>query len=333
MPPWIRVANACCPRTLNSQTTPPVLQRLTMLRSLVCAVVLSPVVCAETPVGEKFDYKQVDGRSLAMYVTKPDDWKPGDRRPAILFFHGGGWVGGAPGQFTQHSTYFARRGLVCFQAQYRLLDKKKNEPPTVCIRDARSAMRWVRSQADRFGIDPDRIASAGGSAGGHLAATLGTINQHDEPGEDTTTATRSNAMLLFNPVFDNGPGEWGAKRVGDRTAEFSPAHNVTSATPPSIVFLGDQDALIPVSTLERFAASVKAAGGRCETLIFPGEGHGFFNYGKSGGQPYYKTVVACDRFLNSLGWLEGEPTLEKPRPKSKQTRGSAKQPPKKQPAS
>lgn len=301
-----------------------------MLRVLVCVLLSSPFVCAETPVGEKFAYKQVDGRSLAIYVTKPEDWKPEDQRPAIVFFHGGGWVGGVPGQFTQHSIYFASRGLVCFQAQYRLLDRKQNHPPTTCIQDARSAMRWVRSQADRFGIDPQRIASAGGSAGGHLAATLGTIDQHDEPGEDTSTSTRSNAMLLFNPVFDNGPGEWGAKRVGDRTAEFSPAHNVTAATPPCIVFLGDQDALIPVSTLERFAAKMKAAGGRCETLIFPGEGHGFFNYGKGGGQPYYKTVVACDRFLASLGWLDGEPTLAKPEPKSKQKQGGKRPAAKKQ---
>lgn len=284
---------------------------------MVIFVLGGQLQAAEKPVGQKYEYKQVEGRSLAMYVTRPDDWTPDDQRPAILFFHGGGWVGGAPGQFTQHSIYFASRGIVCFQAQYRLLDKKKNDPPTACIRDARSAMRWVRSRAKEFGIDPNRIASAGGSAGGHLAATLGTINQHDEPGEDTSTSTRSNAMLLFNPVFDNGPGEWGAKRVGDRVAEFSPAHNISPDTPPSLVFLGDKDALIPVTTLTRFQENVRAAGGRCETLIFPGESHGFFNYGKKGGQPYYRTVVACDRFLTSLGWLTGEPTLQPPPGKQK----------------
>lgn len=286
---------------------------------------LSSVVCAEPPVGEKFVYKTVDEKPLSIYVTKPDNWKSGDKRPAIVFFHGGGWVGGAPGQFTQHSVYFASRGLVCFQVQYRLLDRKKgNQPPTVCIRDARSAMRWVRSRAGEFGIDPDRIASAGGSAGGHLAATLGTIDQHDEPGEDTSTSTRSNAMLLFNPVFDNGPGEWGDQRVGERYREFSPAHNVTATIPPSIVFLGDKDALIPVSTLTRFQDNVKAVGGRCETKIFAGQSHGFFNYGKDEGRPYYETVVASDQFLKSLGWLEGEPTLSKPQSKQKRSKKTAK---------
>jgi len=262
---------------------------------IVCICLMSPFAAtAATPTGEKFIFKQADGKDLAMYVTKPKDWTASDKRPAILFFHGGGWVGGAPGQFTDHATYFASRGIVCFQAQYRLLNKKNNDPPEICIRDARSAMRWVRSRAAEFGIDPDRIASAGGSAGGHLAATLGTMDGHDEPGENTTVSVRSNAMILFNPVFDNGPGQWGAGRVGDRFSEFSPAHNITRETPPTIVFLGDSDKLIPVATLESFQAKMKSAGARCETIVFPGMPHGFFNKGKYDDVPYTKTDRAAD---------------------------------------
>ena len=223
-----------------------------------------------------------------------------------VFFHGGGWVGGAPGQFTEHSKYFASRGLVCFQAQYRLLDKKNSDPPTICIQDARSAMRWVRSNAKEFGIDPDRIASAGGSAGGHLATSLGTIDKHDEPGEDTEVSVRPNAMILFNPVFDNGPEGWGAKRVGDRYDEFSPAHNITKDTPPAIVFLGDMDNLIPVSTLESFATKMANAGVRCDAYVFPGMGHGFFNHGRGDGKYYKLTLAEADKFLVGLGWLDAE---------------------------
>ena len=289
------------------------------LIQVCCLIFTASLANAETPVGTKYIYKTVEGKDLAIYVTKPKEWKEQDSRPAILFFHGGGWVGGAPGQFTEHAKYFSSRGLVCFQAQYRLLDKKNNNPPTVCIRDARSAMRWVRSRAKEFGIDPDRIASAGGSAGGHLAATLGTIDAHDEPEEDTGVSVRSNAMLLFNPVFDNGPGGWGTKRVGDRYQEFSPAHNITKDTPPAIVFLGDEDKLIPVSTLENFATKMANAGPRCDAYVFPGMGHGFFNYGKFNNEPYTKTVRAADQFLASLGWLTGEPTLppvEQPKEKT-----------------
>lgn len=267
---------------------------------------------AASPTGAKHIYKKVEGRELALYVTKPDGWKATDTRPAIVFFHGGGWTGGAPGQFTEHSKYFASRGLVCIQVQYRLLNGKNSDPPVVCIRDAKSAMRWIRSRAAELGVDPNRIASAGGSAGGHLAAFVGMVEGVDDPADDLQVSAKSNAMLLFNPVFENGPGGWGAKRVGKRFEEFSPFHNVTKDDPPAIVFLGSNDALIPVKTVRDFQESMTAAGVPCEVMIFDGMAHGFFNHGKHQGKPYYETVTAGDRMLHKLGWLEGEPTLKKP---------------------
>jgi acetyl esterase len=267
---------------------------------------------AAKPEGEEHVYKTVDGRKLRLYVTRPADWKASDKRPAIVFFHGGGWVGGAPGQFTEHSKYFASRGLVCVQVEYRLLDKASKDPPITCVNDAKSAMRWVRSRADKLGIDPDRIASGGGSAGGHLAAFVGMVEGVDDPQDDLSISAKSNAMLLFNPVFDNGPDGWGHQRVGDDYKKYSPFHNVTSDDPPAIVFLGSKDALIPVKTAEQFKQKMEKAGVDCEVMIFDGMAHGFFNYGRHGGKPYYETVLACDRFLNKLGWLKGEPTLKMP---------------------
>ena len=264
------------------------------------------------PVGEFHVYKTVGDRELTLYVTKPADWKVTDQRPAIVFYHGGGWVGGRPGQFTEHSKYLASRDMVAVQVEYRLLDRKTDDPPTTCVHDAKSAMRWVRSRAKELGIDPDRIASAGGSAGGHLAAFVGMVDGLDDPADDTSVSAKSNAMALFNPVFDNGPDGWGQKRVGDRYKEFSPFHNVSKDDPPAIVFLGSADKLIPVKTAEDFEAAMKKIGNRCETMIFEGKPHGFFNYGKYDNIPYYETVTAMDKFLTSLGWLSGPPTLKKP---------------------
>jgi acetyl esterase len=288
------------------------------MRSAIPTLILTLVfslqqpASAAKPVGKEHVYKTVGDRGLRLYVTKPDGWKASDSRPAIVFFHGGGWVGGSPGQFTEHSKYLASRGMVCFQVEYRLLDKKSNDPPTNCCHDAKSAMRWVRSRAKEFGIDPDRIASGGGSAGGHLAAFVGTVDGTDDPQDDLKVSAKSNAMCLFNPVYDNGPGAWGTNRVGDRFKEFSPFHNVTKDDPPAIVFLGSKDALVPVKTAYDFQAKQKAVGQKSEVLIFEGMPHGFFNYGKYKGKPYYETVVAMDRFLASLGWLQGEPTLSRP---------------------
>jgi acetyl esterase len=284
------------------------------LSTLILAAVVSlqQSAFAAKPVGKEYVYKTVGDRGLRLYVTKPDDWKASDMRPAIVFFHGGGWVGGSPGQFTEHSKYLASRGMVCFQVEYRLLDKKNNDPPTNCCHDAKSAMRWVRSRANEFGIDSDRIASGGGSAGGHLAAFVGTVDGTDDPQDDLSVSAKSNAMCLFNPVYDNGPGAWGAHRVGDRFQEFSPFHNVTEDDPPAIVFFGSNDALVPVRTAHDFQRKQQAVGQTSEVVIFEGMPHGFFNHGKYGNQPYYETVVAMDRFLAGLGWLQGEPTLPRP---------------------
>jgi acetyl esterase/lipase len=278
--------------------------------SVLCGLWLTASAHGEEPVGERHTYKTIDERTLSLYVTKPGDWKPGDSRPAMVFFHGGGWVKGKPGQFTEHSKYFASRGLVCVQVEYRLIDKKSGETPRQCIHDAKSAMRWVRSNAGDLGVDPNRIASAGGSAGGHLAAFVGMVGGMDDPQDDLTVSAKSHAMLLFNPVFDNGPGGYGHKLIADRYPAYSPFHNVSADDPPAIVFLGDQDELIPVETALAFQRQMKAAGVMCEVRIFEDMAHGFFNYGKHEGIPYTRTVIACDEFLGDLGWVQGNPTLE-----------------------
>ncbi|WP_395748075.1 alpha/beta hydrolase [Prosthecobacter sp.] len=259
-------------------------------------------------------YKKVGERELKLTIVNPPDWKASDQRPAMVFFHGGGWVGGKPTQFTEHSDYLATRGMVCVQVEYRLIKKGDAGPPIDCVHDAKSAMRWVRARAAELGIDPKRIGAGGGSAGGHLAAFVGMVEGLDDPQDDLKISPKANALALFNPVFDNGPDQgWGHARVGEHYKEYSPAHNISADDPPTIVFLGTQDKLIPVTVVERFKAGMEKAGVRCEAVFYEGQGHGFFNPGKGGKmQFYYETLLATDKFLGSLGWLKGEPTLQKP---------------------
>lgn len=270
----------------------------------------APRATAADPVVDTQVYKTVGDRELKVRIQKPADIKPGDGRPAIVLFHGGGWVGGAPRQFDEQAKYLVTRGLVCIQPAYRLLNREDaKQPPDICIQDAKSAMRWVRSHAKELGIDPNRIAAGGGSAGGHLAAFVGLADGIDDPSDDKTVSAQANALVLFNPVLDNGPeGGWGTGRVGDRVRELSPAHNISADDPPTTIFVGRNDKLIPTATLERFAASMKQAGVRCDLHIYDGEGHGFFNADPS----RTITLIEADRFLTSLGYLTGEPTIEAP---------------------
>ena len=264
-------------------------------------------------------YKTVNGRNLSLYVTKPSDWKPSDQRAAAVFFHGGGWVGGTPGQFDEHCKHLAELGMVTVQVQYRLLDRpsKKGADPTIsdpddtptrCIQDAKSAFRWVRKNADKLGIDPGRIAAGGGSAGGHLAAFLGTTDGMDDPQDDPSISARANAMLLFNPVYDNGPGGWGTARVGNRYQAFSPAHNITKDDAPAIVFLGTNDKLVSVKTAKQFQQQMRDHGIVSELRLYEGAEHGFFNYQRDDGKWYRLTIAELDNFLFKLGWIEAAPS-------------------------
>ena len=273
----------------------------TYLRHIITLVFL----CGHAIAAETLVYKKAGDRELRLHIEKPSDWKAADQRPAIVFFFGGGWVGGTPQQFLPQSDSFAARGMVGIRVEYRTIPKGDPGPPLVCCEDAKSAMRYVRGHAEELGVDPARIAAAGGSAGGHLAAFTAMVDGLDDPADDARISCKPDALVLFNPVFNNGPGQWGHQRVGGRFREFSPAHHITRFAPPTCVFLGDGDKLIGVPVLREFEAAMKAAGVRCDAHVYSGAGHGFFNK-----EPHQsQTLAEADKFLVSLGWLKGGPTL------------------------
>ena len=111
-------------------------------------------------------YKTVDGHTLALYVNEPAE-PSAKLRAAVVFLNGGGWTGDLPQQFNQQSNTVAEHGAVGIEVKYRLLNKRdRTTPPRICVEDAKSAIRWVSSHASELKIDPNRIAAAGGSAGG-----------------------------------------------------------------------------------------------------------------------------------------------------------------------
>ena len=269
-------------------------------------IALSSLLTAapEKPLAFKPDrvieYKQPEGKALSLHVFLPPDWKATDSRPAVVFFFGGAWVGGKPSQFYPQAAHFAQRGMVGISAEYRTKGSHHTSPKE-CVEDGKSAIRWIRVHAAELGIDPQRIAVGGGSAGGHVAAASTFCPGFDATGEDLTISTRANALVLFNPVFDNGPdGGWNQGAVKDYWKQISPAHNISKPVPPTTVFLGTKDKLIPVSTAERFKKKIEETGGRCDLHLYQDGEHGFFNK-----EPFFtKTIDEADAFLVSLGWLE-----------------------------
>jgi len=260
-------------------------------------------------VKKEIVYKTVGDVKLKLHVFEPRNRSPQGQLPAIVFFFGGGWVGGNPSQFFPQCDYLASRGMVAISAEYRT-KKNGGATPFECVADGKSAVRYVRAHAQQLGIDPDRLAAGGGSAGGHVAAATGTLKGLEPDGEDLSVSSRPNAMVLFNPVYDNGPGGYGHSRVKDRYKEISPVHNIGRHTPPAIVFFGTKEKLVSRAVMEAFKAKMDKLGVRSELHLYEGQGHGFFNYGRSDNVYFVKTMRQTDRFLSSLGFLEGEPELE-----------------------
>ena len=124
-------------------------------------------------------YKEASGAKLFLHVFNPEGHKTTDARPAIVFFFGGGWNGGTPKQFEPHCQYLARRGMVAITAEYRVKSRNKTSP-FECVADGKSAVRFIRANAAKLGVDPKRVAAGGGSAGGHVAAATGNCPELEE---------------------------------------------------------------------------------------------------------------------------------------------------------
>lgn len=188
-------------------------------------------------------YKKIDTLNLQLKIFRPAGFDASKKYPAIVFFFGGGWVGGNIGQFQKQAIYLASRGMVTILADYRVASRH-HTTPFECVADGKSAIRYVRQHSAELGIDPNRIAAGGGSAGGHVAAATD-LTKLDEPSEDLTVSSRPNALVLFNPVFNNGPGEYGYDRIKDRFPEISPFHNIAKGAAATVVFWGPKTSLFP----------------------------------------------------------------------------------------
>jgi acetyl esterase/lipase len=263
-------------------------------------------------------YKTVGDIKLKLYIYKGETGNRKKPRAAIVFFFGGGWSTGSPQQFEKQAQYFASRGMVAITADYRVRTRH-NSKVTDCVSDARSAVRWVRANAEKLGVDPNRIAAAGGSAGGHLAACTAFISKFDDSREDKGISATPDALVLFNPAVTLAPlpgVESSSFRavprsefLGAEASRISPAHHVKAGGPPTIIFHGLADTTVPYDTAQAFSDRMKAAGNDSKLVGYPDQPHGFFNR-----EPWTtRTLIAADEFLAALGWLEGKPTLAGPK--------------------
>ena len=192
--------------------------------------------------------------------------------PAILFIHGGAWKSGKRADMKYYCAKFAERGYVTATVTYRLLQEA---PFPAAVQDVKCAVRWLRANAAAYRVDPNRIAVSGNSAGGHLAMMIGYSDDPSLEGDgghpgvssrvlavvdfygatDLTTDYARNHKLITDFL--------GGKTFEEAPEVFqlaSPLSHLTKDDPPTLIFQGTIDSLVPVAQADALADKLKELG-------------------------------------------------------------------------
>jgi acetyl esterase len=272
------------------------------------------------PVFRTKVYKTIGLTRLKLFILQPTERHDAEKLPAIVLFHGGGFNERPVWQFKAQSQYLVEKGMVVILASYRT-----NTRLFDCVADSKSAIRWVRTHAVELGIDENRIAAGGGSAGGYLAACTGLVKDFDEKNEDLSISSVPNALVLFNPALDlpahlsdttrrwEKPTHHAKKLVRclkGRAIEISPFHYIAEGAPPTIIFQGTADKSVNFHQATRFCEEMKKHGNNCDLVLYEGRDHGFF-FKYYGDEDFTSTMEYTVKFLTSLGYIKGETTISK----------------------
>jgi acetyl esterase len=263
-------------------------------------------------IREQKIYKTINGHQLKADVFYTVETQQKLLNPAIAFFHGGGWAYGSPDEFHNACKRYAKKGFITFSFQYRLsVNEDGSVPhpeitPVESVKDARSAMRWLRENATSFHIDPDKIIAAGQSAGGQLALSTALIDDINESTDNLDISPVPNALLLYSSNV-NTVQPWVDRLLGDRRDEIwsvSPFHNLKAGLPPAIEFHGEEDCMEPVWIVRYFKEKTDLLGNHHELITIEGCGH-YLGEGDETYATYFNEEILeqTDVFLERFGFI------------------------------
>ena len=209
-------------------------------------------------------------QKLDVYI--PATPPAGAKLPVVVFFYGGGWVGGARGDYGFAGRAFAARGYVAIVPDYRLVPQVRFP---AFIEDGALAVKWARDHAAEYGGDPARIAVSGHSAGAYIGAMLA-LDPHYLRAAGVDPKIIRAAALLSGP-YDFYP--WTEQRGRDamgqwpRPAETQPISFARADAPPMLLMHGTADTVVRPYNSERLAAKLNALGAPVELRLYPGKSH------------------------------------------------------------
>ncbi|MEY3449964.1 MAG: hypothetical protein RL749_1587 [Verrucomicrobiota bacterium] len=247
---------------------------------------------------------------LDLYVQHARDFKV--RRPGVLFIHGGGFTAGDKAEYRSASVSadLARAGYVVVSCNYVLGAKDKPGVWPRNIADCRDAVRWMRANADVLGLDPGRIAVAGGSAGGYLALMVGLSDDKDGPGGDPAaqhSAKVSGVIDMYGVVnfSKHGKGVVQGVSAADQAA-YLPENQCDAKDPAVLILHGTADTTVDIAQSDALAKALRAAKVSHEYVIVEGAPHTFDLHPK--GKGWKRTGVVGGVDVNGAS---GQPDVTK----------------------
>lgn len=232
------------------------------------------------------------GRDLRLHIARPRE-RPVEPMPTVVFIHGGGWRNGRPDP--ARNFPLAARGYFTVAVEYRLSGEATFPAQ---IEDCKAAIRWLRANAATYNLDPDRIGVWGSSAGGHLAALLGTsigVAEFEGQGGNPEQSSAVQCVVdLFGPadltrigdapssIRHTAPTSPESQLIGgplldnlDKARAASPVTYIDGTEPPFLIFHGEQDMVVPFNQSEILHDALKQAGVDVTFVPVRNGGHGF----------------------------------------------------------
>src|SRR5215831_20676372 len=250
-------------------------------------------------------YGKADGVELQLNLALPKTGK--GPFPAVVCIHGGGWHQGQRQDMDPITELLARRGYVAATVSYRLVPSARFPAQ---IEDCKAAVRWLRANADKYHINPDRIGAIGPSAGAHLSCLLGVTDKKDGlegSGGNPEFSSRVQAVVSFFGRTDFTKKTWSKELeeiifvplIGasfddkpELYKKVSPIAYVSHTSPPFLLFHGAEDKLVPPRNSTDMAEKLRAAGVSAKAVIVEGEGHGW------DGEKWTKSIEQAVAFFD-----------------------------------
>ena len=227
-------------------------------------------------------YKEVDGFKLDVHLFLPNYEEFKGKRPTIIKFHGGSWSEGKPDWFFTTAESYAKQGWVVAVVEYRIKGRH-NTYPFESVKDAKSAMRWIRKNADKYNVDDNKIIATGDSAGGHLSLALTLVDKWNESSDNVQISALPNAVIVNSGVFDltTKESKWITEKLENKeiVRDISPNH-LLKKTPVKILLIhGEKDMNCSYETAVHFYKEMKVLGNDIQLHTIKGADHWIW-YGK-----------------------------------------------------